>query len=160
MSKGWRNESERHSLSARGIRTSHKSKFVGDYPLSFSVEKGGLDNSFGLVGFVDGVKVGYITYRTNIMFDEMELDSLFVFPEFVGKGYGSCLMDELIGFADKHGFVVTLSVEPFGGEWETVEMDDYPRWLAEKERLRNYYKKFGFTLVAGTGSMMERLPQS
>jgi len=37
-------------------------------------------------------------------------------------------------------------------------MTDYLLWLDERERLRDYYNKFGF--MSMTGSAMVRLPQA
>lgn len=161
MTKGWYCESERHSLSAKGIKTNPRNKFVAFGKIDF-VRRGGVfegDRTLRVVGVVDGCEVGYVEVTYDLEDGEMELDSILVDDRFRKRGYADMLMNEALGFADENRLVTELLVEPFGGKWEQMQYDDYSRLLAEKERLRMYYRKFGFMSV-GQGAMMVRLPET
>jgi len=158
MTKGWRNESHRHSLASRGIKTSSRKKFVGSHPLSFERVEGVFedDRTLRVVGVVDGREVGYVEVTYDLGEGDMSLDVLYVEGDLRRRGYADLLMKEALDFADENRLVTELLVEPIGDEWDEIAMTDYPLWLAEKERLRNYYNKFGF--MSMQGSAMVRLP--
>ena len=162
MTRGWRNESHRHSLSAKGIRTSPRNRFVAFGSLLSFVRKHGVfegDPTLEFRGLVDGRDVGYVKVTYDMDEGSMELDSVFVSDEFRRRGFGDLLVEEALGFADENKLVTELLVEPFGDEWDRLEYENYPLWLAEKERLRIYYRRFGFLSVS-SGSLMVRPPQS
>ena len=67
-------------------------------------------------------------------------------------------MEEVLDFADEQRLVTDILVEPIGAKWDELAMTDYPLWLDERERLREYYNKFGF--ISMKGSAMVRLPET
>lgn len=160
MSKGWHRESERHSLSARGIKTKVRNNFVAfgnglDLETFEGVFEG--DREFRVVAKIDGREIGFVEWL-DFEDGEIYLESIFVHPEYSGSGYARRLMEEVLEYADKSNLLITLDVEPYGGEWEDLESVDFQAWLERKEFLRNYYKKFGFVQQSNDRARMFRLP--
>jgi len=161
MSKGWRNESHRHSLSAKGIKTNPKERFVAcGRGLEFERVEGVFegDRTLRVVGVVDGRDVGYVEVTYDLGEGDMSLDVLYVEEDLRRMGYANLLMNEALDFADEQRLVTDILVEPIGAKWDELAMTDYPLWLAEKERLRDYYNKFGF--ISTKRNAMVRLPET
>ena len=66
----------------------------------------------------------------------IELSDIYIKPEYYGKGYGSKIMEELVGFADSKKLPVILLPESERGS---------------NKKLIDFYKKFGFVINKGRG---------
>jgi N-acetylglutamate synthase-like GNAT family acetyltransferase len=70
--------------------------------------------------------IGYYAYL-NLTAKNLILDNIFIHPDFIGKGYGSVLMNHFLRLAKNKGF-------------ERIELDSDPNATA-------FYHKFGFKTI-------------
>ncbi|MHA1285796.1 MAG: GNAT family N-acetyltransferase [Candidatus Thorarchaeota archaeon] len=125
MARGWRNESHRHSLSAKGIKTRPdrlKAGGVGDDVVENDVRQ--------LMHSIEeryGIEI-WLGWRRSL--GVIELSGFIVPKSMRNRGVGSQVMEEVTSFADQNSLKIVLSPSSdLGGS---------------KSRLVKFYKRYGF----------------
>jgi GNAT superfamily N-acetyltransferase len=84
--------------------------------------------------------------RRNLRDGLREVSFVVVEPEYRGQGYGRALLDAITLEADECGAVLFVNVDPY---------DDSP---LDREALRKWYERFGFTEFQSEPLLMARTP--